>query len=113
MSCPPPPGILTINNDTSSTPHLLLPYNVELEKARARNLAKSKIGGNIKDLLKHMKKLNTCSTGELERICHTHEIGMDLLTEVCLCKAELKNEEKLKCTKKLKQRYDILKVMLQ
>ena len=81
--------------------------HVNLEKARARNLAKSKIGGNTKDLLKHMKELN--SAGELVRICHTHKLRMDLLTEVRLRRAEIENEENLKRVKKQKQRYDILK----
>ena len=53
-----------------------------------------------------MKKLN--SAEELVRIFNTHEIGMDLLTEVRLHKAELDNENELKHMEKLKQRYDIL-----
>ena len=66
-----------------------------------------KVGGNVKDLLKHMKKLN--SAGELVRICNTHEIGMDLLCEVCLRKAEMEKEESIKHVKKSKQKYKVIK----
>ena len=56
-----------------------------------------------------MKKLS--SAGELVRICNTHEIGMDLLVEICLRKAEAEKEEELKRMKKqLQQRYDVLKL---
>ena len=68
--------------------------HADLELAQSRNMTKVTIGENSKVLIKNMKKLK--SAGELVRVGNTHEIGMDLLCEVCLRKADLDMEKERK-----------------
>ena len=65
----------------------------------------------MENLIKNMKKLN--SVGELVRVGNTHEIGMDHLCEICLRKAKLDKELELKCVKKLKAKFAILKAYIE
>ena len=54
--------------------------HADVEKVRARNKYRDNIGNNTKEFLKQVKKLT--SAGELIKVANTHEIGLDLLTEV-------------------------------
>lgn len=80
--------------------------HVDLERARSRNNAKAVFGQNTKSLLKDMKKLT--SAGQLVRVAHTHELGMDLLTEVRLRKAENERIEFGKFKRKRELRFEVM-----
>ena len=79
---------------------------VDLQRARARNHAKAKFGTNSKALIKKMKKLS--SAGQLVRVAHTHEIGMDLLIEIKLRKSETDKALNEKLKKKQQHRFDCI-----
>ena len=81
--------------------------HADVEKARARNKYRANIGNNTKELLKQVKKLT--SAGELVKVANTHEIGLDLLTEVRRRKAEVDAAMMEKSLKKMKERYEVLK----
>ena len=57
-----------------------------------------------------MKKLS--SAGELVTVGNAYKIGMNLLHEICLRKADLDMEEEIKHMEKLKTRLMILKSYL-
>ena len=81
--------------------------HADVERARARNKYRASCGNNTKELLKQVKKLT--SAGELVKVANTHEIGIDLLTEVKRRKAEADAVMMERALKKMKERQDQLK----
>ena len=71
----------------------------DVEEVRARNHIKKQEGASSKNLLKQVKRLT--SAGELVRVAITHEIGMDILTELTLRKTEMEHKQQQKEQKKL------------
>lgn len=80
--------------------------HADVEKARACNKYRAECGSNTKELLKQVKKLT--SAGKLVKVANTHEIGIDLLTEVRRRKALIEAEMEEKAAKKIKERRDLL-----
>ena len=81
--------------------------HADVEKVRARNKYRDNIGNNTKEFLKQVKKLT--SAGELIKVANTHEIGLDLLTEVWCCKAEADAAMMEKTMKRMQERFKVLK----
>ena len=79
---------------------------VDLQRARARNNAKAKIGANSKLLIKKMKKLT--SAGQLVRVANTHEIGLSLLEEIKLRKGEMEKIDMEVAKKKQAQKFETM-----
>ena len=78
----------------------------DIEKARARNNEKAVFGTNTKTLLKQVKKLT--SAGELVKVANTHELGIDLLTEIRNRKNDLEAAANEKMMKKKQKRLDVI-----
>ena len=72
-----------------------------IERARAQNKYCASYWTNNMELLKQVKKLT--SARELVKVANTHEIGINLLTEVRHCKAEADAEMVEKAMKKMKE----------
>ena len=77
-----------------------------MEHTRVHNNTKEKFGQNSRSLMKNMKKLT--SAGQLVEKGNTHEIGMDLLSEVRLRKTEAAKLEKEKSRKKLESKFEFM-----
>ena len=84
----------------------------DIERARARNHIKKQQGISSIHLIKQMKRLS--SAGELVRVANTHQIGMDILTELNVRKAETEKLQQEKYQKKIdtqrKQIGDLVKL---
>ena len=78
----------------------------DIEKARARNSERAVFGTNTKELLKSVKKLT--SAGELVKVANTHELGLDLLTEIRRRQKEVETVANEKLTKKKQKRFDTI-----
>ena len=68
--------------------------HTDLERARARNNQRAKFGENTKAMLKNMKWLS--AAGEVVRVAMTHEVGIDLLSEMRMRRAEDKEDKDAK-----------------
>ena len=72
--------------------------DTDLERARARTNQRAKFGENTKAMLKNMERLS--AVGELVRVAMTHEVGIDLLSEMRMRRAEEKEAKDAKEQKK-------------
>ena len=78
----------------------------DLELARSRNKHHSQCGMSAKKPIKQVKKVTFA--GEIVKIGNTHEIGMDLLTQVCCCNAELDLIAEIKLLKKEQEHHNMV-----
>ena len=80
--------------------------HADVELARARNKYRAACGTNTKELIKQVKKVT--SAGELVKVANTHEIGINLLTEVRRHKAIVEAEMAEEALKKMEEQRELL-----